>query len=219
MASKRSRGRKPLVRRYELPPLVRVFLLPCSEQMAIYHNAASQLVPSFRGELKRRGVLPFEIDVLEVYLIAIRDHWDEQRRLCQNNPDYFTWPSTAAWLGDGGFLASGLDEDGALSLFGYRVSREADLSDEERRSKLDVVFQAVIPPFTHWFKVLEWGEPKSAVRLKKMANCLAAFARNGSRQTGERMSVPVEKWKEDLAYLRLKYYERLFGFDWPDPEL
>lgn len=216
MAKRRAGANVPRAKTLNLPSLKRVFLLNCSEQMAVYHNAASQLVPVVRGEMKRRGLRPFKIGDLEPFLAAIRGHWDEQRRLCRENPDYFTWPSTAAWLGDGGFSVFGLDAEGALKLLGYQVNREADLSDYERRSKLDVVFQAVIPPFTHWSRVLEWGEPETAARLKKMANCLAAFARNGSRRSADWMTEPVEKWKEDLAYLRVRYYQNVFNFDWPD---
>lgn len=199
----------------KMPPLVKVLALPCSEQMQVYNRAVAQLDHNLRHRLKRRGRKPFPVPELNALIAAISTYWQEQRRLCQLDPDYFKWPSTIAWIGGGPFADSNLEQEGALKLFGYAVSNMEDLSDQERQYRLDTVFGAVIPPFTSWDRVAEWGEPRSAARLKKMANCLAAFARNGARRRADWMEGPVAKWREDLGYLRKKYYRDKFGFDWP----
>jgi hypothetical protein len=184
--------------------------------MKIYQAAHAQLHPHERHRLKRKGRKPFKIPDLEAYLELIAAHWAEQRRLCENNPDYFNWPSTEVWVGNGNFWVTGLDDEGVLKLFGYAVSKEFDLSDEQRRHQLDLVFSVIIPPFTRLQKIAEWGEPKSAPRLRKMANCLANFARNGARRDESYMEVAVEKWVDDLSYLYRVYYRDKFGFAWPD---
>jgi hypothetical protein len=214
-----ARSKKPppggSTNKVRLPDLEKIFALPCSEQVEVYSKAAAQLDPNIRGALKRRGAARFDMGDIERYLAAIRDHWENERQRCRDNPDYFTWPSTQAWLSDGKFTDLGLEDEGALKLFGYAVSSEAGLSQSERHYRLHVVFRAVIPPFTSWPKVMEWGEPETPPRLRKMANCLAAFARNGARRSEAWMAVPVDKWRADLAHLRKRYYQDLFGFDWP----
>jgi hypothetical protein len=102
--------------------------------------------------------------------------------------------TTVTWLGGGGFSAMGLGEEGALKLLGYPVVREASLADHERRSKLDVVFQTIISPFTHRLKVLELRKRQTAPHLKRLANWLPTFARKGVRQPDDRMSKPAESW-------------------------
>lgn len=198
-----------------MPSIDKIVELRCSEQMQIYNRAAAQLDPHYRHRLKRRGKKPFKIGLLTELITAISEHWEKQRHLCQQNPEYFRWPTTTTWLGDGPFSDANFEQEGALKLFGYSVSSVEDLSDHERQHRLDVVFQAVVPPFAAWYKVLEWGEPCSAARLKKMANCLASFARNGTRRRADWMVCPFEKWTADLAYLRKKYYRDHFGFEWP----
>lgn len=212
MAKRRARAGTTL----KLPPIAKVITLPCSEQAKIYQRAHSQLDPRERGRLRKLQKPLFNIGEIELLLTAIADHWSEQRRLAEQHPDFFRWPSTAAWLGSGGFWASGLSEEGALKLFGYSVGQDADLSSLQRRQRLDVVFSVVIPPFAEWPHVVEWGEPATAPRLKKMANCLASFARNGARRPEAYMQLPVEKWCADLEYLHERYYRDHFRFGWPD---
>ncbi|HPI48669.1 MAG TPA: hypothetical protein PLH23_10405 [Hyphomonadaceae bacterium] len=193
-----------------------MILLPCSEQAVVYQRASSQLDSRERGRLRRLGKPLFDIGEIEALLAAISLHWTEQRRIAEQHPDFFRWPSTVAWMGSGGFWAEGMTEEGALKLFGYNVGQEADLSEAHRRQRLDLVFNTVIPPFTEWSRVLEWGEPRTAPRLKKMANCLASFARNGARRPEVYMQLPVRKWRDDLGYLHDRYYRDHFRFGWPD---
>ena len=214
MVVKKNRSRS--ANALSLPSVAKVISLPCSEQLAIFQKAHSQLGSRERGRLRKLGKPLFEISAIEVLLDAISAHWSHQRLQAEQHPDFFRWPSTVAWIGTGGFWVGDLDVEGALRLFGYSVGQDADLSDAQRRHRLDLVFSAVIPPFTEWRRVLEWGEPSTAPRLKKMANCLASFARNGARRPEPFMVLPVRKWRADLGYLHDRYYRDHFKFGWPD---
>jgi hypothetical protein len=64
----------------------------------------------------------------------------------------------------------------------------------------------------------EWSEPETAVRLKKIADSLAAFARNGRRNEKQDMSEAVNHWVTDLAWLKTEYYDGHYDsrFAWPN---
>jgi hypothetical protein len=65
----------------------------------------------------------------------------------------------------------------------------------------------------HYF--LEWGEPQTALRLKKLANTLAALTRNAKRRDVESYAIAIDDWEGDLALLHERYYVRFFHFGWP----
>ncbi|WP_430403150.1 hypothetical protein [Hyphomonas sp.] len=198
-------------------PLQNLFERPVSIQIKVYNKVFAEL--SLERQRQRDGS-PRSAELIPPllgYLDAVSSHWEKMRETSKENPDFFEWPSTVAWIGSGIFKTIDLDEEGALRLFGYSVSADADLSEGDRRNILDVVFAVSIPPFGSWDKLSEWGEPESSQRLMKMANCLASFARNGSRRRVHYMDAPVKKWCDDLEYLRKEYYEGRFGFGWPSP--
>ncbi|MEN4447992.1 hypothetical protein [Mycobacterium sp. SM3041] len=94
---------------------------------------------------------------------------------------------------------------GILSTMGYRVGRNG-LRDAARRSILSEVMGVEIvaaSPAANDY-VDEWGEPGSSRRLKKMANAIAAFARNARKRSGD-FSVAIEAWEADLIWLQLTY--------------
>lgn len=202
-----------------LPTLKGVLSGSIEGQIATYKKCKLQLDHNARRSLRRnkRALLPMK-DVQQ-YVEAIEAYWEEQRRLCQSNPDYFEWPDTKIWFGDGHLHVDNWEKVGALKLFGYAVSSDYDLSEPERRRILDVVFSATIPPFASWAHVQQWSEPESANRLFKMANCLASFARNGQHMRKSYMDRPVKRWVSDLRYLRERYYRDRFHFDWPDSSI
>ena len=215
MRPKRPRIDSPVVRNGRLQPIDNLLSRPLPNQIRVYRKVYGELEMEF---LKQKRGSPYSaqfIPVLQDYLDSVSTHWRFMRSQCHTNPDFFEWPSTQAWIGDGAFGASFFEKEGALSLFGYSVAAGASLSKADRWQTLDLVFSAVIPPVSNWSSISEWGEPKSAQRLRKMANCLAAFARNGARRRETGMAKPVEKWVSDLEYLREKYYVGHFGFGWP----
>ncbi len=130
----------------------------------------------------------------------------------------FKWPSTYATPGAGG----GFDyprERGMFSHFGYSTSK----SEVDRLDILDGIFHATELPIldNDAENVEEFGAPESPQRLLKIANFLAAMARNFSRMTDKDYSNAIEAWKSDLDYLREEYYRGRFDFaegyfEWPD---
>jgi hypothetical protein len=61
----------------------------------------------------------------------------------------------------------------------------------------------------------EWGEPKTARRLQKLAESIAAFTRNAKRRNEKNFSKAIQDWEADLAYLKKTYYDNRFSFRWP----
>lgn len=61
----------------------------------------------------------------------------------------------------------------------------------------------------------QWGQPESADRLRKMAEAIAAFARNLKRREDDRMQQAIDSWEGDLDYLFETYYVGHFRFAWP----
>ncbi|MEP0314828.1 MAG: hypothetical protein ABJL57_17685 [Hyphomonas sp.] len=212
----RKRRRAPESTIVFFQPLDNLLSRPCHLQVRVYNRVAQRLASDRRKHKDGSWRAAERIPQYEAYLDAINASWISMRQQCRTNPDFFEWPSTKAWIGDGKFSAAGMDTEGVLSLFGYSVSGELGLSPNERHHILDVVFQAEIPPFASWERLLEWDGPASALRLRKMANCLASFARNGKRRHEAHMAAPVAKWTSDLQHLRLRYYDQLFSFDWPE---
>nr|ADI21942.1 hypothetical protein [uncultured nuHF2 cluster bacterium HF0130_29D04] len=63
--------------------------------------------------------------------------------------------------------------------------------------------------------VAEWGDPGSALRLRKMAYSLSSFARQQKRKQNASQQAIV-KWETDLKYLRVNYYQSFAkDFNWP----
>lgn len=134
--------------------------------------------------------------------------------------DYFPWPSPNATLGVGGEFDADMPTKGMFAHFGYHVGK-AGKSQEVREKILDSIFHAVELPFVHDAGyVEEFGSPESPQRLRKMANFLAAQARNISKRTDGDCSTAFEAYKSDLVYLHEAYYRDHFGFHeyfkWPD---
>jgi len=109
-------------------------------------------------------------------------------------------------------------EEGLLKYYGYRVGING-LSQSERWQILDTVFlyplsQINSTVYSHDY-LSEWGEPKSAKRLKKLADSIATFSRNAKRRNQANMSTAIQDWETDLAYLKSKYYNSNFSFQYP----
>ena len=68
-----------------------------------------------------------------------------------------------------------------------------------------------------WY-IEQWGEPRTAKRLQKLANCLASFAKSKRRSQTRDYSEAIADWESDLAYLKATYYRPRTGFVWPDTE-
>lgn len=105
-------------------------------------------------------------------------------------------------------------ERGVLRLYGYRVGQNG-LSKNKRREILDKVFLRPLSSIDNSLQAHEWGQPDSATRLKKLANSLAAFTRNARRRRIQNFDQAIQDWEDDLTYLKRKYYDNRFNFQWP----
>lgn len=135
--------------------------------------------------------------------------WDEGRG--------FPWPTTTVFQSNAS--ASKVDKSfeqvGMLSFFGYKVGEEGVVTSE-RRNILDKLFvERALPQLNSHEYVKEWGLPRTATRLRKMAESLAAFCRNAKRRTSAQMSKSIDDWEADLAWLKAKHYDGKFNFAWP----
>ena len=104
-------------------------------------------------------------------------------------------------------------EQGLLKYYGYKVGRSG-LSQGERWEILDQVFSQALLQIDNTAYLNEWGEPKSARRLQKIADSIAAFTRNAKRRNRHSFSKAIQDWETDLAYLKRTYYNN-FSFQYP----
>jgi len=139
----------------------------------------------------------------------------EERRRDRLQQGYFDWPSTDAPASTSGFCGNHWSyKDGLLSFVGYRVGRNG-LDKQNRQRILDCVFHNDLPQVDSVEYMRQWDEPKSAARLQKMAESLAAFTRNAKRKALCDYRDAVADWETDLTYLHDEYYRGFFGFSWP----
>lgn len=147
-------------------------------------------------------------------LAALDAEW-KRRGAGQERPeDWFKWPGADASLGDGSLTLEWLEE-GVLKFLGYQVGKSSDLSSPLREAILGRVFGGEIPPAFAQSYLAEWGVPASSMRLRKMAESIASFARNAKRRRDERLDQAIEDWEHDLQFLHDEYYIGRFRFAWP----
>lgn len=128
----------------------------------------------------------------------------------------FRWPSTAVESDsrkalDGTFFDY---EDGLLRFMGYTVG-QSGCHRRGRQEILDYVFNCTLPRVQSEAYMAGWGANGSSDRLKKLANCIATFAKNAKRRRNASMELAIAEWEEDLAYLKDKYYRSGAGYAWP----
>lgn len=135
-------------------------------------------------------------------------------RLSQLSKQCFQWPSTAIMPAQ---FALAKDQfwyqEGLLSFLGYHVGANG-AEPITRRGILDYIYNQRLPNVESVAYMQEWGAPHTGIRLKKLAETVAAFARNAKRKKAN-MSTAIDEWEEDLEYLRRKYYLNRWNFRWP----
>jgi DNA primase catalytic subunit len=107
--------------------------------------------------------------------------------------------------------------EGVLSYMGYRVGNASTLTSERRRRILEYVFLGELPQVNDRQYMRTWGKPRTAARLRKLANAVAAFARNARRKRKKNMNQAIADWEADLDYLKKQFYDRR-SRDWHWPE-
>lgn len=127
---------------------------------------------------------------------------------------YFRWPSTYAEAS--AEVRRSIDEPmqpvGVLKASGYVVGNSG-LSPSERRQILAAIYKEALTVRLDRGYLAEWGRPQSAIRLRKLANTIAALTRNMKRKRSDAAS--VEHWQADLDYLKRTFYDGVYDFRWP----
>lgn len=133
----------------------------------------------------------------------------------EDETDSFEWPSTDAEEGDG-LLDSTVfrHSSGLLRYMDYKVGINGYV-EQDRREILERIFQETLPKVNSPAYMAEWGRPSSSNRLQKMADSIASFVRNAKRQSYNDMSMAIDEWESDLAYLKSKHYDGKYDFPWP----
>lgn len=146
---------------------------------------------------------------------AVEKEWNQRLPHIRLYPDHFTWPSTDAAKGYGGFDIGDAPDLGMLAYLEYRVGRTQGQPIGVRRAILDRVVEGTLPLYGGLDFYEAWGEARTATRLQKLAEAIAAFTRNAKRRNSNRLSDAIAEWEEDLDYLHRKYYLPRFAFGWP----
>ena len=128
---------------------------------------------------------------------------------------YFPWPTTEASASSGSLPDSVFaHERGVLGYMGYKVGKSG-ISRRKREALLDDAYLEQLPNVNSREYMTEWGKPKTAKRLRKMAHSLAEFTKNLKKSDSKMYAVAIRDWESDLAYLRVQYYEGKYSFEWP----
>jgi hypothetical protein len=146
---------------------------------------------------------------------ALIAEWARRLAVAEADPRVFPWPTTKAPKGKSGLDSGDWHLIGMLSYLGYRVGATAGVSEGIRRQILDVCFDGPLPPINGIAYMRAWGAPGSTMRLSKLANELASFARNGKRKRSANLATAVADWEADLNYMYRQYYVGKFKFAWP----
>jgi len=141
-----------------------------------------------------------------------------EARLSRMGKQYFPWPSTEAPPGNGSSADVFFQyKQGMLGFMGYCVGK-VGAPTRERRELLRVIYGETLPRLNSAEYMTEWGRPKSAPRLKKIAESIASFARHAKRNRLGVFREAIADWEADLVFLKKYFYERRYNFKWPDTE-
>lgn len=172
---------------------------------------------AFQAYLEVGGLLQ-SAEAEERRQVQERQRAERQQALRRRSDGFFDWPSTDAPASIHGYVGDVFHyQDGLLRYVGYSVGRQGE-PQTVRRQILDCVFHNVLPRVQSPEYMADWNAPTTAARLQKIAESIAAFARNAKRNARNDYSEAIADWESDLEYLFHEYYVRRFGFAWPDTQ-
>ncbi len=130
---------------------------------------------------------------------------------------FFSWPSTAADRGTGSLEQGDWPQVGMLKFLGYSVGVNGEMKATRQSILRDLFQMPQLPKVDNQSYVDAWGSAESSARLKKMAHSIAAFCRAARRRDEDALSVAIDEWEEDLAWLKTTFYDGKFDgqFQWP----
>ncbi|RWX60992.1 hypothetical protein [Mesorhizobium sp. M2A.F.Ca.ET.039.01.1.1] len=123
---------------------------------------------------------------------TVGKEWERRAGLPTNPEDWFRWPGTDASPADGGLKLSGALKEGMFSYLEYHVGRTNGEASPVRQSILARIFESSLPPVFPKDYMAQWGQNKSAQRLKKMAETIAALTRNFKRMNDDRYDEAIK---------------------------
>jgi hypothetical protein len=146
---------------------------------------------------------------------AARELRDYLRFLLTSLGHPFPWPDTEAAAGRQA-LEQGIFriDIGLLKMLGYSAGIEG-IGEGKRRDILSDVYEQELLLLCGHPQQEQWGPPKSAKRLQKLANVIASFVRNAKRKRNP-PHVAISEWESDLRYLKRSYYTGIYDFLWPN---
>ncbi len=157
------------------------------------------------------------------YAVTQEDPYDNESLLLELGNDHpalqsildwgFDWPTTNIVPGRDDIEETDWPQEGLLSVMGYHVGGSG-IGVYSRHEILDSIMLKHVPNVQSPEYMQEWGEPKTGTRLKKLANTIASFVRNAKRRTNPPEEA-IDDWKNDLAWLKEKYYNNRYRFRWP----
>lgn len=127
----------------------------------------------------------------------------------------FSWPSTQAAPGEKPLAETPWPQTGMLSKVGYRVGKNGK-KPSVRRALLKNVYTQTLPKVHSPEYMAEWGSPRSAKRLHKLANVIAANVKNNKRKNNPSYQKAIRDWESDLGHLKTTYYDGVYDFGWPN---
>jgi hypothetical protein len=152
----------------------------------------------------------------KLVLSAIGAEWTRRGKNGFDPEGFFPWPTTDAPGGRGNIDTQGWPQNGMLSYMGYHVGSTNGRTTKVREAILSQVFEGVLPPSFPINYMNQWGRPGTPARLQKLAETVAAFARNAKRRDDTKLMAAIRDWEKDLEFLCQSYYVGRFHFAWPD---
>jgi hypothetical protein len=111
---------------------------------------------------------------------------------------------------------------GILDEMGYKVGIKG-VDDTNRRNILLKIYTCELPKYLYnkfpESYLNEWGPPSSGNRLLKMANTIAALARNFKRKNDPSLRYAINDWETDLNWLKDTFYNGRYIFNWPSIDI
>lgn len=130
----------------------------------------------------------------------------------------FQWPNTEAEPGETALGPTDWPQIGMMKFLGYSVGVNGETKITRQRILSDLFQKVNLPKVDSQAYVDEWGAPESGARLRKMAQSIASFCRGARRRDEYALSLAIDEWEEDLAWLKTTYYDGKFDrqFQWPE---
>lgn len=143
-----------------------------------------------------------------------------------NSFEFFKFPTTDITVNEEGSKSTFPDikrKESLLKTYGYTVGKKDGKPQHERMFILSNIYENEITSFAkkkHQDEIDDYGKPNSAQRLKKIADIIAANTRNTKLdmvKTGKDYVQTISDWEDDLAKLKVKYYDGKYDYDFKFP--